>query len=119
MGLAVLSLSSAHSEGWIGERKGANHLLSSHDDSLDAEFTTAHVEEVLERRSEQVDDEDVVKAFVSKVVDLGDAGCNTRRARCTLEKEAGGAAERRWSERGSLAQEASRGEDERQPERIL
>lgn len=50
------------------------HLLGDHDDGLDGEPTSAVVEKVLERRSEQVDDKDVVQTLLSEVVDIGNAG---------------------------------------------
>jgi hypothetical protein len=51
------------------------HLLGDHDDSLDREATSAVVEEILERRTEQVNDKNVVEAFLAKVIDIGDASC--------------------------------------------
>jgi len=51
------------------------HLLGDHDHGLDREATSAVVEEVLERGSEQVNDKDVVEAFLTKVIDIGDASC--------------------------------------------
>jgi ABC-type transporter Mla MlaB component len=51
------------------------HLLGDHDDGLDGEATSAVVEEVLERGSEQVNDKNVVEAFLAKVIDIGDASC--------------------------------------------
>lgn len=49
------------------------HLLGSHDDGLDGKFAPAHVKEVFQRWAEEVDDEDVVKPLLPKVVDLRDA----------------------------------------------
>ncbi len=43
-------------------------------DGLDAELATAHVEEILERWTKQVDDENVVKTLLTKVVDLRNTG---------------------------------------------
>lgn len=37
-----------------------DHLLRSHHDRLDGELPAAEVEQILETRSQQVDDEDVV-----------------------------------------------------------
>lgn len=51
----------------------AYHLLRDHDHRLDGEAAVAVVEEILQTRSEQVDDEDVVEALLAKVVDIGDA----------------------------------------------
>lgn len=69
------------------------HLLGDHDDGLDGESAAAVVEEVLERGAEEVDDEDVVKTLLAKVVDIGDTGW--RRIR--------GIAGRGWrGERGGL-----------------
>lgn len=50
------------------------HLLGDHDDRLDGEAAVAVVEQVFQRRSEQVDDEDVVQTLLAEVVDIGDAG---------------------------------------------
>jgi hypothetical protein len=49
-------------------------LARSHATSLDRKLAAAHVEQVLEGRSEEVDDENVVQALLAKVVDLGDTG---------------------------------------------
>jgi len=49
------------------------HLLGDHDYGLDGEAASAVVEEILERGSEQVNDKDVVEAFLAKVIDIGDA----------------------------------------------
>jgi hypothetical protein len=74
-----------------------DHLSRSHAHRLDAELATAHVEQVLEARPEQVNHlrcvtlrhpaapagsthEDVVQALLAEVVYLGDSGC-TRRVR--------------------------------------
>ena len=48
----------------------SHHLPSGHAACLDAELSSAHIEEVLERRSEQVDDENVMETFLAKVVHL-------------------------------------------------
>ena len=47
------------------------HLPCRHAYSLDGELAATHVEEVLEIRTEEVDDEDIVEALLTKVVDLG------------------------------------------------
>lgn len=49
------------------------HLLGDHGDRLDGEATIAVVEEVLQTGAEQVNDQDVVQAFLAKVVDIWDA----------------------------------------------
>ena len=46
------------------------HLLSHHDHCLRGKPSVAVVEQVFERRSKKIDDEDVVKAFLAKVVDI-------------------------------------------------
>lgn len=50
------------------------HLAGGHADGLDREFAATHVEEVLETGPQEINDEDVVQAFLSKVVYLWDAG---------------------------------------------
>ena len=57
-----------------GERC-THHLLRSHTDRLDGELAPAHVEQVLEARPQQVDDEDVVQPFLPEVVYLGYPRC--------------------------------------------
>ncbi len=52
------------------------HLLGNHDDSLDGESATAVVEEVFERRSEEVNNENVVETLLAEVVDIGNTGCD-------------------------------------------
>ena len=54
--------------------RNTHHLLSGHADRLDAELAVAHVEQVLQVGTEQVNNEDVVEALLTEVVDLG----NTR-----------------------------------------
>lgn len=55
----------------------AYHLLSDHDNSLDGESSAASVKEVFERRSQKIDDEYVMKAFLAEVVDVGNTGYQT------------------------------------------
>lgn len=43
------------------------HLLGNHNDGLDSELAATHVEEVFKGGSKQIDTEDVVEAFLSKV----------------------------------------------------
>ena len=52
---------------------GTHHLPSDHAYGLDRELSPAHVEEVLEAGSKEVDDEDVVQALLPEVVNLGDS----------------------------------------------
>jgi hypothetical protein len=59
-----------------------NHLLGNHDDSLDGETTTAVVEEILERGTQQVNHKDVVKALLAEVVDIGNAGYSRSPSAC-------------------------------------
>ena len=51
------------------------HLLGDHDDSLGREATVAVVEQVFKGRPQQVNDEDVVQAFLTEVVNIGNASC--------------------------------------------
>lgn len=53
-----------------------HHLPSSHANGLDRELASTHIEEVLETGPEQIDNEDIVEAFLTKVVDLWDSGWN-------------------------------------------
>ena len=53
-----------------------HHLLGDHDNGLDGELPVAVVEQVLQAGSEQVDDQDVVQAFLAEVVDIRDPGCD-------------------------------------------
>lgn len=53
----------------------AYHLLCDHDNSLDAEASPAVVKQVLQGRAKEVDDENVVKALLAKVVDIRNTGC--------------------------------------------
>jgi hypothetical protein len=36
------------------------------------------IEEIFETGAQEIDDEDVVEAFLAKVVDIGDSGCTRR-----------------------------------------
>lgn len=49
-------------------------MLRYHHYSFGRESSVAVVEKVFERRAEEVDDEDVVKAFLTEVIDIRYAG---------------------------------------------
>lgn len=49
-------------------------MFCYHDDGFGGETTIAVVEQVLERRSKEINDEDVVKAFLAEVVHVRYAG---------------------------------------------
>jgi hypothetical protein len=53
----------------------AYHLFGYHDNSLDGELSVAVVEQVLQARAEEVNDENVVEALLTKVIDIRDPGC--------------------------------------------
>jgi hypothetical protein len=46
-------------------------LVSEHQDSLQLELSLAVVEKVFKRRSEEVDDHDIVISFYTKPMDVG------------------------------------------------
>jgi hypothetical protein len=48
----------------------SHHLLGYHDHSLDRESAVAVIEEIFEGRAEEIDDKDVVQAFLAKVIDI-------------------------------------------------
>lgn len=52
------------------------HLFSNHDDGLGRKSPVADVKEIFQRWSKEVDDENVVQAFLAKVIDIGYAGCS-------------------------------------------
>ena len=52
------------------------HLLCYHHDSLDRELAVAVVEKVLQAGAEEVDNEDVVKTLLTKVVHIGYPSCS-------------------------------------------
>lgn len=54
------------------------HLLCDHDNGLEAEPPIAMIEEVFQRRAEEIDDQDVVQPFLAEVVDIGNASCDGR-----------------------------------------
>lgn len=66
---------------WVLEPCACNcepyHLLGDHDNSLDRELATAHIKEVLEGRTKQVNAEDVVQTLLSKVESIWNTGCST------------------------------------------
>jgi hypothetical protein len=84
-----------------------DHLLGCHDDCLDRELAAAHVEEVFETRSEQVNNEDVVKALLTKVVDLWYPSC-THTRNTTVSAPHGPNAGSNWGT-GSETHENQRG----------
>lgn len=62
-----------------GELIDSYHLFRHEDDSLQGEPSAADVEKVLQRGSQQVDDEDVVQTLLAKVVHIWDASCERLR----------------------------------------
>jgi hypothetical protein len=52
-----------------------HHLFCDHDNGLETKPPVAVVEEVLEGWTEQVDNQDVVETFLTKVVDIGNTSC--------------------------------------------
>lgn len=76
-------------------RGKTHHLARRHAHGLDRELAAAHVEQVLETRPEEVDNEDIMEPLLPKVVYL-------RNPRC----RAGGAAR---SASGGRAQATARG----------
>lgn len=52
----------------------AYHLLGHHDNGLDGEPPVAVVKKIFQRRTQQIYDQDVVKTFLTKVVDIRDSG---------------------------------------------
>jgi len=51
------------------------HLFGNHYNSFDREFSMAVIEEVFKAWSEQVDDQDVVKALLAEVIYVRNTGC--------------------------------------------
>lgn len=50
-----------------------HHLLGYHHNSLCGEAAVAVIEEILQRRTEKIDNEDVVQTLLSEIVDIGNA----------------------------------------------
>lgn len=48
----------------------AYHSLGYHDYSLDTELSPAEIEEIFQVRTEQIDDEHIVQAFLAEMIDL-------------------------------------------------
>ena len=51
------------------------HLLCNHYHRFGGEPSIAMVEKIFERGSKEIDDEDVMKAFLSKIIDIRNASC--------------------------------------------
>jgi len=60
--------------------KKTYHLLGHHHHSLGGKPAVAVIEKVLKTGTEEVDDENVVQALLSEVVDIGDTSCGERSA---------------------------------------
>lgn len=58
----------------LKQRDWTDHLLGRHTNGLESEFPATHVEEVFEVGAEKVNDENIVKSLLAKVVHLGDTG---------------------------------------------
>ena len=57
------------------QARSTHHLSCSHADGLDCELATAHVEQVLQARPQEVDYENVMEPLLPEVVYLGYASC--------------------------------------------
>ena len=57
----------------VDKLDSADHLVGQHEDRLHGEASRAEVEEVFERRAQEVHDEDVVVTFGAVPPDVGDA----------------------------------------------
>ena len=55
--------------------QGTHHLPRHHADRLHRELLPTHVKQVLQARPEEIDDEDVVQAFLTEVIYLQNTGC--------------------------------------------
>ena len=55
--------------------RASHHLFGDHDDSLDGEAAVAVVEEILQGRTKEVNDKNVVEAFLAEVIDIGNTSC--------------------------------------------
>lgn len=55
--------------------EGTDHLLRNHDHGLYRKSSVAVVEQVLQARAKEVNDENVMEAFLAKVVNIGNTGC--------------------------------------------
>jgi hypothetical protein len=53
--------------------KGTHHLLGYHNNSLSGEAAVAVIEKILQRRTEKINNEDVVQALLSEIIDIGNA----------------------------------------------
>lgn len=53
--------------------KKANHLLCRHANCLDAELAATEIKKVLQVWTQKIDDEDIVKTLLSKMVNLRNA----------------------------------------------
>ena len=53
------------------------HLLGGHAYSLDSELAAAHVKKVLEVWPEEINDEDIVEALLTKIVHSRYASCQS------------------------------------------
>jgi len=60
--------------GWISM---TYHLFGNHHNGLDRELSMTMIEEVFKAWAEQVNDQDVVKAFLTKVINIRNTGYTT------------------------------------------
>ena len=65
----------------------AHHLSRGHTHGLDRELAPTHVEQILQTGPEQINDENVVQSFLSKMVYLRDTGYRRLSVSCTRERE--------------------------------
>lgn len=66
------------------KNRDAHHLLGCHANGLDCEFTTAHVEQVFQVWSQEVDDENIVETLLTEIMHLRHASytANDEHMRC-------------------------------------
>jgi hypothetical protein len=62
----------SYGTGDVKRSRKTNHLFCGHAYGLDGELASAHIEEVLEVRTQQVDDEHIMESFLTEVVNMRD-----------------------------------------------
>ncbi len=53
----------------------AHHLFRCHTNSLDGELATAHVKKIFQVRAKEVNDQDIVKTLLTKMMNLWNTSC--------------------------------------------
>lgn len=64
-------------QGWVGKRIFGDiyHVFSKHSDGFNRKLASAHIKHIFQAWTKEINDQNIVKTFLTKVVGIGYASC--------------------------------------------